>query len=155
MLKWLVVLALTGCVTSSNPHVFRPVGFTPEQVIALEDAADAWTKAGYPTVIDPTCADEGCSTVRPAHQDPQWDGICEAFNYVLGVPRRVGCTQDNDPIRYEIRLVTDGAKGDPNIVRKTFLHEIGHTFGFKHVHGPGKTMSDCGALECEPEELTL
>lgn len=136
-----IALVSTACASGSIPNVFRPEGFTDNEVKLLQEAADEWQEQSngkYSIFIDQN-APSDASVIRKVDKiSSKADaiGVCKAIVDKVGFRFETGC--DNDIIDDAQSYIVEIDKHyNPKMVA---LHEFGHVFGKEHVSEIGKTM---------------
>lgn len=141
-----------GCASASIPMVFRPEGFTQDEIQQIKDDAEDWnTKSNgkYFVIIDEN-APSDASVIRKVQTisgNAAASGECIAHVDVMGIRAKDSCLTKHDIEQYEINVADK-----PNFpVKCTVLHELGHVFGKQDNSIPDSVMSE-NTVICELSE---
>ena len=149
----ILVLLCSACAGSSMPYAFRPEGFTDQDNVLIQKAADEWyakSNGKYLVMLDVNCPGD-CSVIRKVDAVDGSDtaiGSCLAIVDHYGIRTHIACDEANadDVQSFEIQL-----KYDYNFNYNS-LHEFGHVFGKHHDPEPDNVMY--ADIEEESRELT-
>ncbi len=175
----ILALFILGCANSSNPQVFEARGFSDDEIITLQSAADEWcsksndahcalvvkSAAGFETstvVLTDTLEVEHSAAgivLRTEHSEAL--GTCLATVDHLGIRSTAECAANPDAESFAIQIVNSrdgdcgvnwfhGQKTTWNVrLRTIFLHELGHTFGHIHTSTDNTVMNPVTTYQVE------
>lgn len=182
----LAIISLVGlisCANSTQPHVFKAVNFTDEEVETLQSAADEWcerssaahcamvlkdtdgVESSTVVLTDAIVSKHYCGGIVIETKHLHAVGNCLATVDHLGVRSSAECDANTDAEAYSIQIL-DSRQSESGVrwfgntpttwrmrLRTTFLHELGHSFGHAHLTRDGTVMN--ALTSGQAEHLTV
>jgi hypothetical protein len=142
IMKSQILLTISLISTACQVHAtsFKLTGFDSEEISAIQNASEEWSSYGYPVVLNQNGDGEILKLpIACNHTDASG---CHLF----GATGEFIVIADNS-------LVRDFNSNWSNHVRKTILHELGHSLGLQDTSISNTIM--CFSDTCRSEHITI
>ena|SRR5271157_2135194 len=134
-MKYLLLLFISGCASSTTPDAFVPIGFSSQEIDSINGASINWAEKSnnkYFSIIDPNCSPDVCSTITKVHtvnvpndidgidfgSGGEQDDLGACYTYVdigYGLHKTKDCATTDNVIQYHIQIVDTVVSIDPNL----------------------------------------